>query len=475
MKTKTHLQKVLLKKSLLEENIKITDPTVVKQTQPLVALEPAKPIQILLNNIDKNLKLVDNKYALNFKLDASYINKYVQIQLQKADDQDVLITSNKTKIANDGSVQVSFENLEDNNEYLINKIFIYENNNSNKDLNHQISNPKDDLSVFTKLSDIQLEANSQLTEYYYEEFKIKLNNLLKWKNKELVLVVENQKTKERFESLRSKIENINQDFFFLYLYSVYDQYKIVELKYFNEEYKDKKDNKDEYISIPLSDEIKNQIFTVKYKTNLKANPFTNEKDKERLYVLNGLKYLSNDNKTFYFYYSDRADILDQNTKKNIIKYVSETTPVEEYNKKFFIIKSKEELLSTFKSGALDIDNVVTTNFDKKNLLVLLFKDYTSGYFRPEYRIKVPKRVDINSQTKTINVELEENNEAPWFKTKKDVSKRSNTIPTANFQNYPIFLLEVDKIDNLSEYNLKFDFKDKEKDETIEWDSLPWNE
>ncbi|KEZ22260.1 hypothetical protein [Ureaplasma diversum] len=161
-------------------------------------------------------------------------------------------------------------------------------------------------------------------------------------------------------------------------------------------------------------------------------------------------------------------------KKNIIELVSETTPVQEYNKKFFIIKSKEELLSTFKSSDLNIDKIVTTNFDNKNLLVLLFLEYTDPYFRPQYRIKVPKRVDIDSQTKTINVELEKNNNPPWFKNKKDLSKRPNTITTDNFQNYPIFLLEVDKIDNLSEYNLKFDFKDKE-DELIEWDSFPWNE
>ncbi|WP_038103651.1 hypothetical protein, partial [Ureaplasma diversum] len=175
------------KKSLLEENIKITDPTVVKQTRPLVALKPAKPIQILLNNIDKNLKLVDSKYALNFKLDSSYINKYVQIQLQKVDDQDVLITSNKTKIANDGSVLVAFENLEDNNEYIIKKALIYDNNNSNP-VERQITNDQQDLSVFTKLSDIKLSANAKIIEYFYNEFKLQLNNLLKWKDKAARLV-----------------------------------------------------------------------------------------------------------------------------------------------------------------------------------------------------------------------------------------------------------------------------------------------
>ncbi|AJQ45504.1 hypothetical protein JM47_02955 [Ureaplasma diversum] len=485
-KNKNPSTKSTPKKSLLEENIKITDPTVVKQTQPLVALKPAQPITtsflsqpnaILLNNLNNYLELKDNKYLLSFGLNSLYKNKYVQIQLQKADDQNVLITSNKTKIANDGSVLVAFENLEDDNEYIIKKVLIYDDlNNDSKSSDYQITNEKEDLSVFSKLSDIKLSANAKIIEYFYNEFKLRLNNLSKWKDKVAKLVIQNLNTNEEFYSLETKIKSPTQDFIFDGIYSVYDQYKIVKLEYEDGVYLDEDERKrTKYTSIPLDDSITNKILSVKYKTNLNWNPFTNDKNKERLVFKDGVNYLTTDNKPIYAQFSRHFEN-EKNIHHKIISARALDNNHEDATNKIIFINNKEELAT--KIGFDSLDKNIKTDFNKKTLVALLLEEEHSYYNNDYYNTYIAKKYDVDPKTKTINVELEYNY-LPKFSSTKEIIKRRNSEPTAIWGFYVAFFFEVDQLDDIEQYKLKLktkktDYETWYKKPKTDWDSLPWN-
>ncbi|KEZ24130.1 hypothetical protein [Ureaplasma diversum] len=80
-------------------------------------------------------------------------------------------------------------------------------------------------------------------------------------------------------------------------------------------------------------------------------------------------------------------------------------------------------------------------------------------------------INIDSKTKTINIELEYGIR-PLFDADEGVMKRPVDVPTSLSENNAIFLLDIDKVEDLSEYSLKFDFKTTENKKLFHWDSLP---
>ncbi|WP_038102026.1 MIP family Ig-specific serine endopeptidase, partial [Ureaplasma diversum] len=101
-----------------QSNKQITNkPNLTKnQSQPL-----------LLDQLQQDIKLENNKYWLRFKVNNFYNNKYLVVELKSTSNN--AIKSNKTKINNDGSVRVSFDHL-DNGLYSLNKISIFESHDS---------------------------------------------------------------------------------------------------------------------------------------------------------------------------------------------------------------------------------------------------------------------------------------------------------------------------------------------------------
>ncbi|AJQ45626.1 hypothetical protein JM47_03695 [Ureaplasma diversum] len=80
-------------------------------------------------------------------------------------------------------------------------------------------------------------------------------------------------------------------------------------------------------------------------------------------------------------------------------------------------------------------------------------------------------INIDSKTKTINIELEYGIR-PLFDADEGIMKRPVDVPTSLSENNAIFLLEIDKVNDLSEYSLKFDFKTIENKKLVHWNSLP---
>ncbi|WP_038102215.1 hypothetical protein, partial [Ureaplasma diversum] len=290
-------------------------------------------------------------------------------------------------------------------------------------------------------------------------------------------VIQNLNTNEKFYSLRTKIKSLNQDFIFDGIYSVYDQYKIVKLEYEDGVYLDeRKITLTKFTSIPLDDSITNQTLSVKYKTNLNWNPFTNDKDKERLVFKYGINYLTTDNKPIYAHFPTHFKN-EQNLFGKIISSRGLDNNYEDPTNKIIFINSKEELAT--KIGHDSIEKNIKTDFNKKTLVALLLKEEHSYYERDYYNTFIAKKYDVDPKTKTINVELEYNY-IPRFSTTKEIIKRPDIEPDAIWDFYVAFFFEIDKLENIEEYKLKIDTKKTDyetwsKKPKTDWDSLPWNE
>lgn len=82
---------------------------------------------LLINDLSKEINFVDNKYWLTFKVNNFYTNKYVVVELKSITNNKQVAISNKAKIDKNSFVKVSFDSLDHNSRYLINKLSVFNN------------------------------------------------------------------------------------------------------------------------------------------------------------------------------------------------------------------------------------------------------------------------------------------------------------------------------------------------------------
>lgn len=181
---KAPIQEGATKQNTKEQNIRERERE--GGTKKQIQSEQSK--SLLISNLENELIFVNNKHSLKFKVNKPYHNKYILVELKSSNNQ--TFESNKTQINNDGLAVVSFSNLTQNSEYLINKIFIFNQKNDSKPilsktngLNQKLKTNKQETAKqqYNNTNQINNQINSSLSrppfnkKYHPQEFLPKTN------------------------------------------------------------------------------------------------------------------------------------------------------------------------------------------------------------------------------------------------------------------------------------------------------------